>query len=757
MTLVPRSSIVARLVLAVATAYFLIHLPLLAPSLEDIDSINFALGLSSFDLVRHQPHPPGYPIYILLGRVSRWAFSVAGVTDPSRVDALALAIWSAVGGAIALLGASRVYVAVERRFGDDSASASTALWATCLLASAPLFWMCGLRPMSDMPGLAAVLWSQALLVEGTASTSLAMGGALLGGLAAGIRIQNLALTTPAMFVVLLSPSRAGLVARAGGLVAAASVGIALWAVPLVVLSGGPSAYLGALGTQAGEDFAFVNMLWSDPTIRRLVLSGVETFVLPWHAWGLAATVAGACGIGLVLMTARAPRAVGVMLVLYVPYLAYHLLFQETITVRYALPGIPLVTWLAAGATRASWLRLPLVALVVVALTVSVAGGLLYARGAHPSYAALADARRLASGSPPARVYSHFSTRRALQHGGADLPFVEPSREYESLGPQVYWREGGQGSVWFFADPRRTDLSLLDPRSRRDVTRYEWTAGARQELSGVRPVGVHWYRLSVPGWFTGEGWSLTPETGGLMFARKSGPRHRPIQAWVRRRPEETLVVVGGAFLSSPVANATVELRVTLDGVQVDAWRMTPDQPRFLRFIRLVPGALVGTTPYATLQIETPSGRGQAVPEIAIQQFDVQSASEVVYGFGPGWYDAESEPSTGSSWRWTGERAVLELQGRPQALKLSLRGEAPLKYFDVAPTVLIESGGRVLHRWQPSGDIDVGLDIPVDVWRDRAATITIRTDRIYLPGLVEGTADTRRLGLRLFDVRLDVPLP
>ena len=37
--------------------------------LDDWDSVNFALGLDDFDVVKHQPHPPGYPIYIAAGKL----------------------------------------------------------------------------------------------------------------------------------------------------------------------------------------------------------------------------------------------------------------------------------------------------------------------------------------------------------------------------------------------------------------------------------------------------------------------------------------------------------------------------------------------------------------------------------------------------------------------------------------------------------------------------------------------------------------
>src|SRR5579863_348826 len=37
--------------------------------LYDIDSVNFALALGKFDPAVHQPHPPGYFLYVCLGRL----------------------------------------------------------------------------------------------------------------------------------------------------------------------------------------------------------------------------------------------------------------------------------------------------------------------------------------------------------------------------------------------------------------------------------------------------------------------------------------------------------------------------------------------------------------------------------------------------------------------------------------------------------------------------------------------------------------
>src|SRR5687768_17028774 len=83
--------------LLLSAAYLAAHLPSLAPSLEDIDSINFALGLRDFDPSRHQPHPPGSPVYIALGRALLAIVSGVGSTlgqtwGQTTVEALTLKI-----------------------------------------------------------------------------------------------------------------------------------------------------------------------------------------------------------------------------------------------------------------------------------------------------------------------------------------------------------------------------------------------------------------------------------------------------------------------------------------------------------------------------------------------------------------------------------------------------------------------------------------------------------------------------------------
>src|SRR5260370_10201789 len=66
--------------------------------LYDIDSVNFALALDRFDPTLHQPQPPGYFLYICLGRL------VNAVFHDANTAFVAISI-GASGVAVALISA----------------------------------------------------------------------------------------------------------------------------------------------------------------------------------------------------------------------------------------------------------------------------------------------------------------------------------------------------------------------------------------------------------------------------------------------------------------------------------------------------------------------------------------------------------------------------------------------------------------------------------------------------------------------------
>jgi len=747
----------SRQILSVAAVYVAVHLIFLAPSLEDIDSINFALGLRHFDVANHQPHPPGYPVYIALGRVSLTVVrALAPSLDPARAEAIALALWSAIGGGVALLAAWAFFAEVGRYRSTPSPYfkvGGISFWATVLLAASPLFWISGLRPLSDMPGLAMAMAAQALALRGTSDRRLVMWAALVAGLAAGFRAQTACLTLPMLAFAMWHHRSAGVVWLATRPVVALALGALAWAIPLLALSGGVDGYLRALGSQAGEDLAWTGMLWVNHTPRRLAFALWETFALPWDALPLAIAIGIATAVGALASLARDRGALAVVALAFTPYVVFHLLFQETVFVRYALPTLPLVTWLAVRGAAVAGRAAPYLttAAFMSALLVAVPSGVAYARQPHPEFQAIAAMKTRAAVSAPAAIYSHFSLRRPLQASAPEQPtIVEPRRSYEWLSLVDYWRRGNDAPVWFLADARRTDLALIDPQSRTDVTRFRWNVADRWIMSGARPVGVDWYVFRPPGWFAGEGWALTPETGGLSQAAGTGVDRRPIEAYVRRRSGPLRVMVGGRHFSA-TGDSPVTIALAIDGAPVETWKVAPAPggASFLRFIDLPGGLPTGDGPYARLTISAHADPpSRSTPAIAIRQFDIQSADTLMYGFGEGWHEEEYETATGLRWRWTSEKSVLRI-APARGVELVLHGESPLKYFDSAPAVRIAAGEQIVSELHPTGEFTWHVVVPADAVQRVGGAIAVEVDRVYLPGPAEGTTDSRRLGLRLFE--------
>ena len=132
--------------------------------------------------------------------------------------------------------------------------------ATAVAVSCPLFWYLAVRPMSDLPGLALALASQACLLlawrrqspgpDGdrrlspaltAASGRMIVVGALLAALSIGMRSQTVWFTVPLLVLVLFDRVGRGVAGAmiGGGIMFV--VGGLVWGVPLLVASGGLEA------------------------------------------------------------------------------------------------------------------------------------------------------------------------------------------------------------------------------------------------------------------------------------------------------------------------------------------------------------------------------------------------------------------------------------------------------------------------------------------------------------------------------------
>jgi hypothetical protein len=740
---------VKKLVLALAILSLAAHLAYLPPSLEDLDSVNFALGVRDFDVAHHQPHPPGYPAFIALGKIGTSVLAMAGVPAP---EVRGLAVWSAVAaGALPWL----LFAFFRAITGDEIRAAAAAVVTACC----PLVWFTGVRPLSDMSGFAvafAALAALAPLLAGDANgppqtaaagSRAALIGAFVAGLAIGFRSQMALLTIPLLVAVMVMRPRLRLRCAA-----AVVAGVAIWAVPLVVASGGPAGYLAALGSQAGEDFSGVVMLWTHRTVRAALAAFLHTFVRPWDSPMLGGVMIALSAAGLIACARYRRRTLAILLITFAPYAIFHLLFQETVTIRYALPLIPAIAYLAADALADAdpgLSSLLVGALAAVGLASAVPATNAFSRGPSPTFGVLSEMRLLQARGAQPLVAMHrrvFTESRRARVFAGDPPgkLLPAPRDFEWLEVTRAWREGYDGETWFLADPRRTDLALID-REHTRTRQYRWPFDAAVYAGGARPNEIDWHVINQPGWFLEQGWALTPEIAGISERDGWGPHRRPSVGWVRRRPSETLMMIGGRHLGG---DPPVRIAASIDDREVASLEVRPGY--FLEFVTLPAGTLGGAGEFAKLTVTAQAAGGGATPPVGIEQFNLQNADRVQFGFDQGWFEPEYNPATAQSWRWMSEKAIVRVHAPGRGVVLRLTAESPLRYFDSAPLIRISAGDRVLSELRPLSDFDAEVSVPADALAAANGRITITSDRAYVAGEREGTGDRRRLAVRVFSL-------
>jgi len=201
------------------------RVPLVSRYLFSWDSANFALALDQYNVAAHQPHPPGYPLYVAVAWLLRPLFVDANAT---YVD---LSIAATACSAVLLLGLS------WRLMGQRAA-----LVAVLLFVTSPNAWGHGLvaYPYAFLSLFSvAVAWASIETRWGRHNLSLA--GALLLGSGSGFRPDLLLLIGPLWVFGIWQ--RGLRTIGIGLLVVAASV--AAWFIPMLAHSGGWLGYLAA--------------------------------------------------------------------------------------------------------------------------------------------------------------------------------------------------------------------------------------------------------------------------------------------------------------------------------------------------------------------------------------------------------------------------------------------------------------------------------------------------------------------------------
>jgi hypothetical protein len=239
--------------IALAGLVLATRIPLRTRYLLNWDAVQFALGVSHFDVVHHQPHPPGYLVYILAGRLLLPIFGDAN----SALIALSIA-GECAGVVIAFCFARELF----------------GVWAGWVAASAlavaPLFWYYGeaantyaLEPATAM--LAG--WACWRLWRGNGAAAIPAGVAL--GLAGAVRPSTAVFLMPLLLVSL----RRGASLRGALLCLAAAAAVTLvWVLPMIRLSGGFVAYAVA-SLELGESVSGATAIWSTGLNGLITITG----------------------------------------------------------------------------------------------------------------------------------------------------------------------------------------------------------------------------------------------------------------------------------------------------------------------------------------------------------------------------------------------------------------------------------------------------------------------------------------------------
>jgi hypothetical protein len=208
-----------------------------------------------------------------------------------------------------------------------------------------------------------------------------------------------------------------------------------------------------------------------------------------------------------------------------------------------------------------------------------------------------------------------------------------------------------------------------------------------------------------------------------------------------------MMIGGRHLGGDTA---VSLTAAIDARPIAQFTVKPGD--FLESVSVPAGTLSGEG-YAQLTVSAQAAGGGATPPVAIEQFDFQPANHVQFGYDQGWFEPEYNPTTAKSWRWMSERAVLRVHDGGQAVVVRLSGESPLRYFDEAPTLRIAAGDRVLGEMRPAADFAVEVRIAAEALATAQGRVTLTSDRAFVAGERDGTADRRRLALRIYAVTVE----
>jgi hypothetical protein len=258
--------------LALSLAALFSRIPFRSEYLYHWDSVNFALGLKQYNILAHQPHPPGYFLYSMLGK------SVNYFIQNENASLVWISLVSGIFGIAAIYWLGQLIF--DRRVG---------LLAALLTLVSPLHWF-----YSEVALSYQLEFFFVILIAGFAFILLSGRHeiwpwlAFVLGVAGGFRLNALIFLIPLWLVCLVQLDWRKRILSVAILTA---VSLA-WVIPMIFAAGGLQAYVTVMGDQGGyvlnnsSIFSITQIATNIVRTTVFIAYGVTIggFIIIWGLW-----------------------------------------------------------------------------------------------------------------------------------------------------------------------------------------------------------------------------------------------------------------------------------------------------------------------------------------------------------------------------------------------------------------------------------------------------------------------------------------
>jgi hypothetical protein len=682
---------------------FVTRLIAVPASLWEWDDILFAHALHKYDLPAHHPHPPGYPVFVAMGRAVYWL-----VKD----EHLALATVSLI---FATFVAPALFYFYREIFGDRQIA-----FAGALLGSfAPNIWMHSGAGRSDEVGLTLGIIGLTLVIRGLRSQRSLIAGCAVFGLAMGIRttlLPVMGLVTALAFLIRLRRREWKPV------VAALMAGIIFGLVWLI-----PFFYYVPWDVFRAVNRAQSQYIWETDSIYAYIIHNalefrMQRFIIEiWGSRWIMQAFYALSAMGLIaLAIKRQWKVIGWIAASFIPFIIFTWTINSPLNAAlYSMPYIPLFTGLAACGLimvprlfgldgRWKWMKHPGLFLAIL-LTIAVAGWTYPAiKLLHSEVSPPVRALRYMQQNLDPKSHTIYVDPGLTPHAWFYLPeFNKVMREDQSVPESNLINPVTQGPTPIAL----TDISLLGG----DKKEFGWTSNKRAER--------RLHHVSVGRYFNIYVTDMS-KTRGITFLSGWYPPERDDSTtwrWMGRTAKVallnlaesmTLRLQGAATtLQKSGPNSTFVLR--LDGVEVDRFTSDGEAVDHTVVLRPDPARL-----WSVLSIETDHvvnrSRAQSTAEddrdLSFQCFALEwspapgasiKTQSIDKFLGKGWGPLEGDQT--SCWRWTYETATANLPIIDGEARLDLRMSVAPNNDGTFPDVIVEVGGNVIEKFHPPSNL------------------------------------------------------